>query len=428
MQPATRELLVRQDVPVLFLAWLVPAALLLLLAAQQGWTGAFLFAGHQPALALAGQIWPLSLLLALVVSVACCSLQIIGKPGMLVALSYCAVSLTVLGHFTPGNSTFSAFQLVLVSSLLAFCLMSRQVGTLAFGAGLCAAALLASGAEAALFVGAAVVWMAAEWVVKGGGTGAIANQKTLYFGYSFVGGTIILNLFAGPGWGVSSPDCGPLSLAYLIPASIVGLGLVHLASSTVEFSTLRSRLYGTGMLALIAVSGFLAVNPSCVLSPGAAMAPRPDLGIIALFSHGPASAYILTATPLIGLCAACIALWADGPHRSAWFLLLGCLLVAVILMAVNTRFALFANALAIIPCAWLTLLIGRYTRTQRPTPVLGAIFILVWLAGMSLTHSVIGKHLLSHTFDPQSQISLAALPAKSVCTQASGPEGTQSCL
>ncbi len=435
MQPATRELLFRQDVPVLFLAWLVPAALLLLFTVQQGWTGSIPTA-ELPALSLVDYVWPLALLFALIAAVACSALQIIGKRGMLVALTYCALSLTILGHFTPGAPSFGAFQLVLLTGLLAFCLYSRQITVLALGAGLTAAALLATGLEALPFVVAATAWIAADWVVSRGEPGTKTNQKTLWFGYSFASGTIILGVLASPGWSLASTGCGPLSLAQFVPASLVGLGLAHLAASTTEFSTVQNRSYGIGMLVLIAGCGLVATSPSCVMSPslgvigGVGMSPALgfEFGLLTLFAQDRSSAYILTATPLIGLVAACTAAWADRPQRSAWALLLACLLAAMVLMAISPQFALFANALAIVPCAWLTLLVGRYTRTKRPTPFAGAIFVLVWLSGMNLTHSMIGTHLVSRTLAPQTQAPQLTLSTNPACGEARGPEGNRSCL
>lgn len=415
MRPAAQRMSFKEDMPVLFLAWLAPSALLVFVSAQQVWTGNLFTAEILPEIpplrgplsmsagtqAIVGYVWPQVLLLTLIVGIACQSLQAIGKQGMLVALTYCAVSLPVLAHLAPGSIAPATFQLMLLISLLGFCLYSREVPELAVGAGLCAAAMLATGLEMAPFVLAVTIWCGAEWAAFSGDRGEFHRQKTLCFGYSFGFGTILLGLFAHAGWNAVPPACGPLSMAHIVPATLVGFGLAHLANNTLGSSGIKHRLICLGGLATAAACSIVATNPSCVtvvqlgsiietmLSWGQGL----DEGLLTLFAADPRAAYTISATPLIGLLAACYAATTGQQPRSAWALLLGCLAAAVTMMAFDTNFAIFANALAIVPCALLTVLVGRFSRTAWPRPLVGAVFVLTWLSGMHVFQGFLGVHV-----------------------------------
>lgn len=428
MRPATQRMSFREDVPILFLAWLVPAILLLLLSAQQGWVGAMFSIEGLPkhpslrdafsitvgAQTIVEYVWSLFLLLTLITGIACQSLQVSGKRGMLIAVTYCAVCLTVLAHFAPGNVALNAFQLVLLISLLGFCLYSRQAPELAIGAGLCAAAMLATGFVMIPFVLAAATWIAAEWALNASEKGESSSQQTSYFGYYFASGTIFLGLFADAGWSPVSPACGPDSLPHVIPAALAGIGLAHLANNALESSGPKHKLGCLGFLTIAVSISIVAINPSCVFSTsfgsmsetGWPWGQGTDRGLFALFTQDSLAAYTITATPLIGLCAACYAATASQQQRSAWSLLLGSLGVAVVFMIFDTNFAIFANALAIIPCAFLTLLVGQLSRTTLPTPLTGAVFIVVWLSGMNLIHVTISTHIVPRTLAHQSEATM----------------------
>ncbi|MCP5075719.1 MAG: hypothetical protein GY947_20820 [Rhodobacteraceae bacterium] len=430
MQPATQRMSFQEDVPVLFLAWLVPTILFLLFSAQQAWVGALLSPGDLPKLpslrdafsitegakTLVGYVWPLFLLLTLIVGIACQALQVTGKRGMLIAVTYCAVSLTVLAHFAPGNLALSAFQLVLLISLLGFCLYSRQAPQLAIGAGLCAAAMLATGFLMAPFVLAAVIWIAAEWALDSGEKGESSSRKVACFGYCFAFGTIFLGLFEGAEGSAISPACGPLSLPHVVPAALAGVGLAHLANTAMGPTSAKHKLGCLGFLTIAVFSSIVAINPSC-MSPASfgsisetvwPWGQGTDRGLFALFAQDSLNAYTIAATPLIGLFTACYAATTSKQQRSAWALLLGSLGIAVALMAYDTNFAIFANALAIIPCAFLTLLAGQISRTTLPAPFTSAVFVVVWLSGMNFVHVTISKYVVPGTLAHQSKAEMAS--------------------
>ena len=376
MQLAARKLLAWQDAPLVFLAWLVPATLMLIFAGQPS--------APENLHAVVPLAWPLALLFALMAGIAAISAHLMGQRGMLVALSYCAVSLSVLAHFAPGTLSFGAFQLVLLISLIAFCLTAQKRAELAAGAGFCAAALIGAGGEGLAFAWVAVFWTALEWALSSREEGDNAAQRTLYFGYSFVAGTIILGLSSGPSWTVLSA-CGALSLTHLLPAALVGLGLVHLGHSTGQYEGLTHRLWCLGFLGVIAISAAAAANPSCILTAGLGPEQTTNQGTISAQSAQDAiNLYALSAAPLMGLCAACLATIRSKQQRSAWLLVVLSVLLALVLSASDTRYLMIASALAVAPCAWLTLLAGQTWRTRRPTVLAGLLFAAVWLAGISL--------------------------------------------
>ena len=403
MQPAGRKALVRQDLPILFLAWLFPATYLLLAPLYQSWPGPRFssenWIGMVHTWDFLQSAWPLALLFAFIAGVACSSLQMIGKRGMLIALSFCSVCVIVLGHFVPGRPGTAAFHLVLLMGLMAFSVYARQAAQLGTGAGLCASALLASGPETVPFAMIAIAWFAGEWVAGRGEHGASISRKTLCFGYSVAAGTTIIAVLSHPGWAVASFSCGPMSMAHLAPAVVAGLGLAYLARNTADFPTVRRRLGCISFVALGALSGSLAANPTCLVSIFGALDGlwTQKFGLFALLAQDPRTAYVVLATPVIGLSAACVAALrrtSDGTERSSWVLMLGFLLSALLLMIFDVRLAVYANALAIIPCAHFAVSVGAFMRKSRPTLVAAAVFFVVWLSGMNITHSFIGHSVL----------------------------------
>lgn len=417
MQPITRAYLDRQDLPILFLAWLLPATFLLLTPAYPVWLGAWFSAQNRfvmdGAWAFSSQVWPLTLLLAFIAATACCAVYLIGKRGMLIALSFCSGSVIVLAQFAPGQVSGGAFQIVLLMGLLAFSLGAGRVAKLGIGAGLCASALLAIGPQTVPFAALAVVWFAIDWAADRGERGGLIDQKTQYFGYSIASGTIVLGIPSLTEWANGSVSCGPLALTQIAPAVLAGLGLAHLSRVTTEISTLRKRLGCIGLVALIALTGSLAINATCLVTAGSKAETlwAHKFGLLSLLANDPRTAYVLLATPIIGLGAACFALLREqfrGPERLGWGLMLGCLFTAIVVLILDVRLAIYANALAIIPCAYFTQVIGAITRTSRPTPFAGALFIIVWLSGMNITHSLLATYALTDSSVVRTQ---SAVPA-----------------
>lgn len=415
MLSAARKLTFWQDVPLLFLAWLVPSTLLLAFATPHNIPKiplstsslAGLAQVHDLAIASAPAetfvsfVWPLVLLGALILGLASCSSHVMNKRGTLISLAYCTLSLSVLPQFTPGDAAHGAVQIVLLIGLLSLCLGARYAPILAAGAGLCAAALLAMGPQNIAFVVISAAWMAVGWAFKAQEQGDASTAKLAYFGYSFVSGIIFFTLLNSIEMRTISTGCEPLSFAYLAPAVLIGAGLTYLANSTQEFRTPHQRLSSIGFLLVAGFCGLLAVNPACVVSPVTALfastAPPAGggSGLLTLIVREPLSAYALMATPALGLVAATIATARPGRHQFEWALLLASLFVAVLLMMSDTKLSILAITLAIIPCAWMTLEIGRRCRSRRPTFLAGLAFIAVWLVGMNLTHIFVASRTLA---------------------------------
>ncbi len=397
MQPIARVSLDRQDLPILFLAWLLPATFLLLAPTHQIWPGAWFSSDSSVGTTISwtNQVWSLALLLTFIAAAACCALQLIGKRGMLIALSFCSVSVVVLAPFVPDRSGVDAFQLVLLMGLMAFSVYGRQMAKLGIGAGLCASALLVAAPQTAPFAVIAAIWFAGDWAVNRGEHGGLVTQKTLCFGYSIASGTFVLGVSYQPDWAVASLSCGPGSPAYLAPAIVAGLGLAHLAKTATEFSSLRKRLGCIGFVALLALTGSLAINPDCLLTATHQQGSflLETFSLFSVLSRDPHSAYILLATPAIGVGAASIAILREG-GRSAWALMLGSLIAAIVVLIIDVRWAIYANGLAVIPCAYLVILVGEFTRRSRPTPFAAVAFLVVWLSGMNITHNLVAKYVL----------------------------------
>ncbi|MEM1199688.1 MAG: hypothetical protein AAGI06_10305 [Pseudomonadota bacterium] len=301
----------------------------------------------------------------------------------------------------------------MLMGLMAFSVYARKDAKLGIGAGLCASALLAISPQTVPFAALAMLWFAIDWATDRGEHGGVANQKTRYFGYSIVSGTIILNLSSLHDWASTSSSCGPLSMAHTAPVVLAGLGLAHLARTTNEFAELRQRLGCITFVALIAISASFAANPTCLVSAASTIDAlwTQKYGLLSVLNNNPRGAYILLATPIIGMGAAAVALISNlgpqGAGRAAWALLLSFLLTAIVILITDVRLATYANALAIIPCAYFVLMVGGLTRMGRPTSLAGALFIVVWLSGMNITHVVVAKYVLPGEFEGNAQSTLS---------------------
>ncbi len=438
MLSAARKLTFWQDVPLLFLAWLVPSTLLLAFAAPQNISKlsfstsdlAGLSQVHDlasvpaPAETFAHFVWPLVLLGALILGLASCSSHVMDKRGTLISLAYCTLSLSILPQFTPGSTTEGSVHIVLLIGLLALCFGARYSAKLAAAAGLCAAALLVIGPQGMAFTYISVAWMAISWALRSSEQGDAATIELTYFSYSFVSGIIFFALLGDLQLRTIPTDCGPLSLTYLAPAVLVGAGLTYLAGSTQEFRTARQRLCSVGLLFVAGFCGLLAINPTCVISPVtdlfAATAPTTAFagaggGLLALIIREPLSAYALMTTPALGLVAATIATARPGRHQIEWALLLASLFAAVLLMMWDVDLSVLAHTLAIMPCAWMTLKVGHRCRGRRPTLLAGLAFIAAWLAGMNLTHTLIASQIIAVSEGERSQT--LRIPANTQCAE-----------
>lgn len=459
MPPSTERLSFSQSFPTIFLAWLVPTALMLSvfgtavwnngpsqtddlmrlvqvrdLLGGQGWFDltqkrlglpfgtdmhwsrlvdapiagliwvASLVVSQSAAEAVAMIAWPLLLLFVLMCAMAALARQLFGQSGLLTTMAYSAMAISALSYFSPGRLDHHNVQMVLLLSMLAFLICSRSKTKYAIGAGLCAAASLAVGLETLPYIAIAGGWLAIRWIEGYGEPGEKIIDSFRNFGFAFAGGAGALYVLTVPSADFGRSNCDAFSLAYLTPAILVGTGFAALSVWTVEFQRSRYKLYGLMALAGATCAAVLGINPTCFggfysemdnpIVQIWLMNVEEAKGFLGLFQQNPGLAYGLIAAPVIGLVGGVLASLRAEQFKAEWRLLTVILLLSVFASMLQMRVAPFANLIAVLPCAWLTLEAGKVFRARQPAALNGAAFVVIWLLGMNVTHIQIGQHVL----------------------------------
>ena len=469
MQPSRRELSLWYCLPAIVVAWLVPAMLLAALSGQQVWFNgptanddlmrlvqvrdllagqdwfdltqkrldphmgvemhwsrlvdapiaglmllAQVFADAATAEAVGLVVWPMTLLLAFMAGLAAISTQLNGRSGLLTTLAYGAMAVSALAYFAPGRIDHHNVQLVLLVGGLACAVRARHQPQLAVGAGLCAAVMLAIGIESLPYVVAMGAWFALSWACRADVRSKTESQKLRYFGLSFASGTLLLYLLTVPAGGLTRVDCDAVSLAFFVPALLVGGGFALLAAMRPRLQSAPQRLLSLLALMVLLATSVSAINPACFLGPYAEL--NDDLVKLWLYNveeakstaafaaQNPGVAYGMIAAPLIGFAAGCYASLHAEQGKLEWRLLTAVLFAALVITMVQMRAAPFANALAVLPCAWLTVILGRFLQARQPAALSGVLFVAVWLSGMNVTHNVVGSRLIGPALAKQDSI------------------------
>lgn len=458
--PSSQRLSVRQGFPTVFLAWLVPAVLMVSIFGSQVWSNgpsqtddlmrlvqirdllagqswfdvtqlrmggpagtemhwsrlvdapiaAMIWLGSQvlpqaQAEGIALLVWPLALLFFLMCAMAGLAGRLFGQAGLLTAMAYSAVAVSAIAYFAPGRLDHHNLQMVLLMSMLALVICSQRSPRYAIGAGFCAAASLAVGLETLPYIAITGFWLSIRWIEAYGEPGEKIIDVFRNFGFAFAGGAGMFYLLTVPAADFTDAQCDAFSLTYLGPAVLVGTGFAALSVWTVEFQRSRFKLYGLIALAAATAAAVLGINPTCYAGfYGEVNNPIVMLwlhyveeakGFPALFAQNPGLAYGLIAAPVIGLVGGCLASSRDEAFKLEWRLLTAILFLATLTAMIQMRAAPFANLLAVLPCAWLTLEAGRIFQARQPVVLNGAVFVVVWLMGMNATHTMIGQHVLA---------------------------------
>ena len=373
-----------------------PIAGLILLAKSFGF--------HANAENFALTVWPLALMFILIFGLGVLSNRLLGLKGTVTALAYSAMAVSALTYFAPGRIDHHNLQMVLLVSMLALAVSARANPKFAVGAGICAAGSLAVGLENLPYVGVVGFWFAVIWAQGYGEVGEKITEILRNFGFAFAGGSAAFFVATVSSMDFKNAACDTFSLAYLAPALIVGAGFAALSIWTEEFSNNKRKFFGLAFLGVATCASVGFINLSCLRGPYAELdtalvdswlnSVQEAKGFSSLFLESPGFAYGLIAAPLIGLASGLYASFHAEKFRTEWQLLTGALFIAVLLSLLQMRAASFANVLAILPCAWLTISIGDRLRRHQPAALSGVIFVFVWLAGMNVSHALLGAKVI----------------------------------
>jgi hypothetical protein len=326
---------------------------------------------------------PLLLLLPLLWLSARIAIALAGREAVLPALILPALSLSVLGEFTPGRIDHHSMQILLLLTMLWCAIEALSRPRFALGAGLAAATATAIGIEGLPGVAAVVLAFGLMWVVRPERADALR-----LFGGGLGGGTVLHALVALPPDRWLVPACDALSLTYVVAAGAVGAAFVIL--SLVPLRSAWARL-GLGVVAGGAVLAGLAFGfPECLRGPYAGLDPWLLANWIDRVTEAEPLWERLMDDPVYPLavavpCAvavlALVVRLARGPAegKDAWLVLAVFLGLAVATMLIQIRASRMATLVAVPACAAL-IVMARHWYLEHKSPVGLAALALGWVA------------------------------------------------
>lgn len=367
----------------------LPLALLLGLAG--------LVVGPAGALLVAGALWPILLLGALLWLSLRITRELVGPEGLLPALVLPILSPAVLAEFAPGRVDHHNVIMVLTLACLWASLVALRRPAAAWLAGLLAATALAVAIEAAPLVVAAILAFGLAYVLDPGRAANLAR-----FGLALAGGMALHLALARPPQRWLEAACDMISPVYVLAA--LGVGAAYVLASLLPapraagMRLLVLAVLGSGAAALVALA-----YPQCLAGPYGALDPwlqehwiaaiveaRPfHLSLLEL----PAYSVVVAAPVLLGLAAALIAFRRDPGRRAGWLVLLTFLVCAALVMLAQVRGARLAVMPAIPAAAWLIVAARRlYLARPRLWPALG--LVSSWLVFSGVVFSLLVNGVL----------------------------------
>lgn len=331
------------------------------------------------------------------------SVRLAGPEGLLPGLALPAMSLAVMGEFSPGRIDHHALQILLLMLMAFAAIEALSRPRFAVLAGLAAATSLALGIEGIPSVAAAIAAFGLAWVVQPAHAGALRG-----FGTALAAGTLIHFVIALPPDRWLVPACDALSIVYVVAALGAGLSLTILRLLPLSRAGNAARLgIGLAAAAVLAIAVVL-LFPDCLGGPYAALDPMlretwidkitEALPLWTSLWQDPA--YPLAVGIPTGLALLVVArqLWR-GPEadRAAWLVYGTFLVLATIAMLIQIRASRMATPLAVPAGAWL-IVAARAHYIERQNLGRIALLVLSWLgaAGVAVAVTVAGaKAILS---------------------------------
>jgi len=385
---------------------------------------------------VAAYVWPLLLLgVFLLISLQLC-VRMVGRQATLPALVLPLLSAVILLEFSPGRLDHHNVVIILTLALALFTIMARERPRHALWAGLMAATAMAIATEALPQVVVAIAVFGLAWILDPRQGRAMAS-----FGLSFAAASVAHLLIAlAPGQWLT-PACDALSIVFVLGALLVGLAFAALAILVPATTRWPVRLTLGALAGALALAVIVGLYPQCLAGPYAGLDPWLQVYWIARITEAkPLWESLVSLTPytlgvllpiLVGLALSLWCAWR-GPaeRRIDWLVLCGFLVMAVLVMLVQTRGARLAVALAMPGCA---VLIGMartfYLKHRRLLPALGLVATWLVSAGVPIAWATNFATLMARgevlaqgpggrnaCLVPEAYTALAALPPERVAT------------
>jgi len=388
------------------------------------------FLGAADAERFAVAAWPLLLYLAWYALLFSLGRRLAGgREGGLIALFLGFLAIPATGQFLPARIDHHGLQIVLVFAFLTSLLRMRETPWAGATAGAVGALMLRIGLETLPILLAAEIALAWLWACE---PDRLSKALRLH-GLAFAGVAVLGLPATSPVSGWWDVHCDSFSIVYVAAAALAG-GVWLLG--TAAGRRLASPYRRFGLLAAAGTAGvllLLLLFPECRSGPYGMVDHRLDALWLSnvreaqsasdLFRKSPIKLLVFMGFALVGLAglvAAVRSIGSEPGRRFDWALIGACLLAACATALWQIRGAFFANALAVLPAAFL---VGRLLEKTRRLPLApqrlgGALCVLALLNGLPfalIDRLAEGEKKSGQDFDaqcrnPGAMATLAGLP------------------
>jgi len=302
-------------------------------------------------------IWPTLLLAAALWLILRAARSLAGDAAVMPAAILGWIALHFTGIFAPGAIDHHNVQLVLVLSALALLMAPASLAT-GLCAGLAAAAMIAIGMEAAPYVAALGLTVAARfwWI------GREDSRLAAGFGLGLAGGSAAALAFTIRPENWLDTSCDAFSFPQAGSGLLAGLGIALVAMPAAQAGR-RSRGMALVLLGVLVAGFAVAAFPSCLGDPFADLDPRLQRFWLQAITEAqplwsmavnrPADAAGYYATPALALLLLAATMLRGGVHRAP--ATVAALLAAAFLVSVwQVRGGMFSVPIAVVPLAgWI---------------------------------------------------------------------------
>ncbi|WFS00924.1 hypothetical protein [Rhizobium tumorigenes] len=362
-----------------------------------------LFASPERAEVLAVTVWPLSLVLPFMASMALLGRRLGGLPGLHVTLVQTAFLIITSVRYLPGSIDHDNVQLGLVALIVAMLVDERFRASSFAIAALASALAIGIGAETTPFVAVACMVVATLWAWEGKvfapAAAAFATTLTVAISAAFFA-TVPPHFY-------SMVTCDNLSLGFYGITAVGGVGLLlsALFASHLPRQTRFAVLVANGVAVAVAA---VLLAPQCLGNPLGGLDPMlvelwlnsvsEAQSIVTLSVTEPTALGAFYAVGLLAI-AVCVLRIVRHERPQLHTVLLALLAVNWIIALVQVRGAVFANLLAIPPLTLFVLDLRRVSNADSED-IRAAFFYVVgvlisvpavWAVGGGLADSNVGN-------------------------------------
>lgn len=377
-----------------------------------------LVASPDVALQIAGTLWPLLLLLALLWLSARITLELVGREGLLPALILPVLAPAILSEFIPGRVDHHNVVVVLTMATLLASLLALRSSKGAWLAGFIAASAMAIAVEALPSAVAAILAFGFAYVIE---PSRAANLRRFGLGFAIAMMGHLALVREPSRW--LEAACDMISPVYVLAALAVGAAF-FVVSLLPAPRVGWQRLGVLALLGLAAIALVIALYPRCIGGPYAELDPwlrdnwiagiveaKPwHLSLVEI----PAYALGIAIPVLIGLVGTGLAIWKDRPNRLQWLILFTFALATALIMLAQVRGARLAIMPAIPAMAWLIVLARRaYLENPRPRQVIA--LVVSWLGSSGVLLMLGIGAILSLFPGQQADILAETRPGRASC-------------